>query len=524
MPTFPALRGDRYTDVLIIGGGLCGLLTAYRLQQEGVNSLMLIEADELCGGTSAHTTAKITAQHGLIYAKLLKTLGAERAAGYAEANLRAISQYAALAERFSFGFRPCDAVAYAAAPKRLSALEEELRATERLGLPVRYAPPSSLTELPFRAAGGLRFPRQACMQPLALAAALTDALAAGGASIYTHTPALAHGGGRVFTPNGRIAARVIILATQFPFMDKSGFYYARLWQQRSYLVALPNTPPLKNIYWGADEGAAVTTLRGYDGGVILGGGAHKVGHETDRAHYARLLRAARRLYPQAWTGREIDGAPQSGRLPTADPTDAVSASLPTYPHQSKCANYAPQAWAAQDCLTHDGVPVIGRYAALDDALGGRVYLASGFGKWGMTGSMIAADIFAAALAGRAHPQAALFSPSRAALSAKAKSFSVQNLDMVGSYVGGLLRPVTRTAASLKRGEGAIVQLGGHRRGAYRDENGRLHVIKPYCGHMGCPLRFNAEEKTWDCPCHGSRYDVDGHVLHDPAPAAGKRSR
>lgn len=480
-PAAAPLHGDIRADVLVIGSGLCGLLTAYRLREKGIGNIAVIDAGPICGGTSARTTAKITSQHGMPYAKLLQDQGQERAAQYAAANQKAVEQYAALAAEIDCDFRRCDAVAYAIDPAHLQEVEQEVDAAARLELPATYA---TKTELPFSVAGGVRFAGQACMQPLKFAYGLAAELIADGVALYPNTKAMPHEtgqpSGKIQTDHGSVAADTVVLATHFPFMDKAGLYFARLWQERSYILALEQVPAMQHLYWGLEEGAfsfrAYTTAEG-EKGLLIGGGSHKAGHECRDRHHLDLRKTAKEWYPE---GRAV------------------------------------ASWSAQDCMTHDGIPFIGRYKQLDDLLAPRVYLATGFGKWGMTASMVAADIISDDLTGKFNSYAEVFSPSRFDPTAKAKKFVVENTDMLKNYIGGFIRVPKETADSLHKGEGAVVTMRGEKVGVYKGKDGQLHTVHPFCTHMGCALLFNQEEETWDCPCHGSRYDIDGHVLNNPA--------
>lgn len=462
-------------ETVIVGAGLCGLLTAYRLVEKGVHSIAVVDAGELAGGVTARTTAKITSQHGLIYDRLLQGLGREKAWAYAQANQEAVEAFAALAELFPCDFRRCGSVVYAAEEKDAEQVERELQAALRVGLP---AAPMRGQPLPFPVAAGVRFENQARFHPLKFAYALAACLAPK-VDFYLHTTALhpRKGGvdGVLHTTAGTLHADNVVVATHFPFMDKPGFYFARVWQERSYVLAIRNVPALEDLYWGAGEKG--WSFRPCEGGLLVGGGSHKSGHEGRQAHFDRLEAATKSWYPQ----REV----------TAQ-------------------------WSAQDCMTHDGIPYIGRYKQLDGQLAARAFVATGFNKWGMTGSMVAADLISSEIAGRESPYAEVFSPSRFDPGMKAKRFIMENTDMLKNYIGGYMELPPETAASLKPGEGRILQVDGQRVGAYKDTDGTIYTVKPVCTHMGCILEWNQDECSWDCPCHGSRYDVTGKILNNPA--------
>ena len=380
-PRFDQLEGDLRTDVLIVGGGLAGLLCAHKLARAGVDCA-LVEASRICGGTTKGMTGKLTAQHGLIYHKLIRRFGAEGARLYLTANLEALDEYRALCREMDCGFAEEDNYVYSLDSREK--LERELSALDQLGFAAQLV---DKTPLPFPVAGAVRFPRQARFHPLKFAAAIARPL-----RIFEDTKVLELAPGRARISRGTIAAERIVIATHFPILNKHGGYFLKLYQDRSYLLAL--------------EG---------------GGG--------------RLEDFARRHYPQARVAAR---------------------------------------WAAQDCMSLDGVPYAGR-------CGGRtrgLYVITGFNKWGNTSAMAAAGVLADLLQGRENPYAALFDPART-----------------------VLRPQL-----LANGLEAVLNL--------------LRPTAPRCPHMGCALRWNGAERSWDCPCHGSRFGADGTLLNNPA-SSGK---
>ena len=470
-------------DVLIVGGGLCGLLTAWRLWEKGVHSIAVAEAGELCSGVTAHTTAKITAQHGLIYDRLLEGLGPEKAGQYAKANQDAVEEFARLSALLGEDceFSRCSSTVYATDGGGAAAVEREAAACRKLGLPVTV---TVQTELPFPVTTALRMDRQARFHPLKLAAALAGYLQDLGVRLLPHTRVYPHHpgqkAGEILTSRGTIRSATVVLATHYPMMDKQGLYFARIWQERSYVLALSGTPAIQNLYWGVgSSGCSFRPCRLPDGqtGLLLGGGSHKTGHQGEQYHFERLGVKARSWYPQM-------------------------------EEQAR--------WSAQDCMTHDGIPYIGRYRQLDGELANRVYLATGFNKWGMTSSMTAADILSEAIVGRDHPQKEVFSPSRFDPGLKAKSFFVETGDMMKRFIGAYLHLPGEISADLQPGEGRLISVEGKRVGIYKDHNQVVHTVNPICPHMGCVLSWNRDEKSWDCPCHGSRFDYTGRLLNDPA--------
>ncbi len=416
IPTFTPMNGDRYADVLVVGGGMAGILCAYQLAQQGVDCLLL-EADRIGGGTTGGTTAKLTAQHGLIYRKLLSRYGADFARGYYDANADAIEQYRRLAENIPCDFVTTDNLIYSRRSETV--IDRELEALDKIGRPALLA---ENLPLPFPTKGAVKFPEQAQFHPRKFLAGIVKGL-----SIHEHTPVLRIDGRTAYTPHGKVTADKIIIATHYPFLNARGLYWMRLYQSRSYVLALKNTPPLTGMFM--DEQDDGLSFRPHGEFLLLGGGGKRTGKPC--GGFEPLERFTAQHYPAAEVGYR---------------------------------------WAAQDCMSLDGVPYIGQYAAGLPHL----YVASGFNKWGMTSSMVAAMLLTDLILERPNPAAAIFSPSRP----PALLLLAAN---IGSSVVGMLTPT-------------------------------LHR----CTHLGCGLHYNRREHSWDCPCHGSRYDKDGHVLEGPA--------
>lgn len=416
MPRFAPLGGDIKTDVLVIGGGLAGILCAYRLSQAGVDCV-LVEQGELCRGVTGNTTAKITAQHGLIYDKLLRQFGVEKARLYLEANLDALARYRDLSRSIDCDFEERDSFVYALNGRET--LERELEALARLGYGADFAED---LPLPLPAAGAVRFRKQAQFHPLKFASGISEGL-----KIFTHTKVRELAPGRAMTDCGVISAQKIIVATHFPMLNKHGCYFIKLYQHRSYVIALKGAPVPPGMY--VDEAENGLSFREYGGLLLLGGGGHRTG--KDGGGWNVLERFARRKFQKA----QIVGR-----------------------------------WATQDCMTLDGVPYIGPYAKNTSG----IYVATGFNKWGMTSAMAAANILTDLVQGKENPYAKVFAPHRT---------------------------VMRPQLAINIGESAF---------------NLLTPTAPRCPHMGCALKYNRQEHSWDCPCHGSRFAEDGRLLDGPA--------
>lgn len=415
-PSFPKLEGDIKTDVLVIGGGLCGVLCAWFLKQAGVD-YVLVEGDAVGRGVTCNTTAKITSQHGLIYEKLLRTQGKEKALQYLDANQWALGKYRELAEETECDFEEKDAFVYTLTDWQK--IEREVQALETLGFPAEFV---QEVNLPFDTEGAVKFPRQAQFQPRRFLAYISRDL-----NIYEHTfiQELAPGCARY--DGGTITARRMIAATHFPFLNKHGAYFLKLYQHRSYVMALKNVSDVRGMY--VDEAQKGMSFRNYKDYLLVGGGSHR-------------------------TGRKGGG------------WEELQEFVQEYYGIGKAGYY----WATQDCMSLDGIPYIGEYSPNTPGL----YVASGFGKWGMTTSMAAAHILTEMICGRETGWEAVFDPSRSIW--KPQLF-VNTLEALA----GLLTP------TMKR-----------------------------CPHMGCALKWNPQEHTWDCSCHGSRFEEDGKLINNPA--------
>ncbi len=415
LPQFAPLRSDLKTDVLIIGGGLAGVLCAYKLTQAGVDCA-LVEADRIGGGITKNTTAKVTSQHGLIYDKLIREFGADRARLYLEANQKALEEYRTLCKSIDCDFEEKDAFVYSLDDRKK--LDRELNALDKLGFGAELV---EQVPLPFPTAGAVKFPRQAQFHPLKFIAAAKDL------RIFEHTKVLELAPGKAVTHGGTISADKIIVATHFPILNKHGGYFLKLYQHRSYVLALENAPDIHGMYLDEDEKGL--SFRNYGDLLLVGGGSHRTGKQG--GCWQELERFTQKHYP-----------------------DAQEATR----------------WATQDCMTLDSVPYIGPYSRGTDGL----YVATGFNKWGMTSSMAAASVLTDLVLGRKNPYAELFSPSRTVLCPQLAANALES-------ALGLLTPTT-----------------------------------PRCPHMGCALKYNAVEHSWDCPCHGSRFGEDGSLIDNPA--------
>lgn len=414
--SFRSLKGNESTDVLIIGGGIAGILCAYKLRGAGVDC-MLVEAKEICGGITKNTTAKITLAHGLIYDKMIRRFGEERARLYLEAQKEAIDTYRSISEDIDCDFEERDSYVYSLSSREK--IEREISALRRLGCKADF---SDAPELPFRVEGAVRVKNQAQFNPLKFLFAVARDL-----PIYENTKVLELMPGKAVTDRGEITFKKLIIATHFPILNKHGLYPLKLYQHRSYVLALEGADRIRGMY--VDECDTGLSLRGYKELLLLGGGGHRTGKPGGA--WEELESFAKRHYKNA---------------------------------RETCR------WATQDCMTLDSISYVGEYSPSTP----NVFVATGFNKWGMTNAMAAADILCDLVQEKQNAYASVFSPSRS-----------------------ILRP------------GLTVNI-------FESLRGMLCPTVPRCPHLGCALKYNRAEHSWDCSCHGSRFSEDGELIDNPA--------
>lgn len=413
---FEALRGDKSTDVLIIGGGIAGVLCTHKLKKAGVDCI-LAEATEICNGITKNTTAKITLGHGLIYDKMIRRFGEDNAKMYLNAQISALNEFKRLCSNIDCDYGVRDN--YVNSLNDSKRIDKEVAALNRLGLNAEI---SVASELPFMIAGAVRIKEQAQFHPLKFLYTIAQDL-----PIYENTKVLELMPHKAITNRGEITFKKLIVATHFPILNKHGTYPLKLYQHRSYVIALKGAQNVNGMY--VDESNTGLSFRSFGDLLLLGGGGHRTGKQG--GCWQELETIAKKHYKNA---------------------DVVGR------------------WATQDCMTLDSIPYIGQYAKSTPD----VFVATGFNKWGMTNAMVAADVLCDLVCGKANPYTEVFSPTRT-------MFRPQLAVNAFDSVVGLLTPTV-----------------------------------PRCPHLGCALKYNREEHSWDCPCHGSRFTEDGELIDNPA--------
>lgn len=475
----PPLGGDTQVDVLVIGAGIVGLTAAFELARAG-RKVAVIDMHGIGHGTTGHTTGKITLGHGLIYHRLLSKHDARTAEVYAKANQLALDWMTKLIEKENIDcdFERKTNYVYCENDEQLDAMLEEVEAAKEAGVKaklVRNVP------LPFPSPGGVMIENQAQFHARKYLLHLATAIEAAGGAIHEGTRATAidtSSGCKVETDGGTVTAEHVVMATHYPFTDR-GFFFARVRASRSYVVAGPVDPARAPDGMFINSTSPTRSIRTIPDGdrllLAVAGNSHPVGEDYDTEDNYRDL--------EEWTRKHFGVEEITHR------------------------------WSAQDGITVDGIPYAGTAWRSNDA----VYTATGFAKWGLTNGTASALLISRAIQGFKGEYAWLYDPHRFTLDSSARSFTKDNAKVGYHFIHDRFRhPQEGDPEKLSPGEACVAGHGNRQVAAYKDESGKLHARSARCTHLGCTVAWNSAEKTWDCPCHGSRFSFDGRVIEGPA--------
>jgi glycine/D-amino acid oxidase-like deaminating enzyme/nitrite reductase/ring-hydroxylating ferredoxin subunit len=477
-PEHHALDGDLTVDVAVIGAGITGLSSALSLQREGL-TVAVLERDHVGAGATGHTTAKLSSLQGTKYRRLASRRGKDTARAYATLNEQAIGEIRRLVEELEID---CDHrvqpnYTYAESTDELQRIESEVDAATAAGLPVEYVDDAPL---PFEVAGAVRLDGQAEFHPVKFLRGLAAAFVRAGGTIFEGTQAVKlHGGEpcRVQSDRGRITADKAIVATQFPYADPA-LFFARMHPERSYALAarIDGDPP-PGMFINA--GGPVRSIRAHPFGsdelLLIGGEGHKVGQGgSTTARYERLRDFA-----------------------------AENFAVRSFEHR----------WSTQDNLTVDEAPYVGRLTPRSRGL----FVATGFGKWGLAMGVASAAILTDAVLERENALGSLFDPNRIPSRRSAIEMARENTNAAFHLVGDrLTKRAPLATGDLEPGQGKVVGSGRRQLAVSKDDDGGVQVVSARCTHLGCIVEWNDAERSWDCPCHGSRFGPGGEVLNGPA--------
>jgi len=470
-------------DVAVVGGGITGLSTAINLTEAG-KRVAVIEADHIVASTTGHTTAKLTSQHGLIYDTLISEFGKEKAQQYADANEAAIDEVQRRVEEHGIDcqFERTQAYTYAASTDDAETIHKEVRAAQRLGLPATF---TDMPPLPIDTDAAVRFDDQAQFHPRKYLLALAELIDANGSYVFEKTRAMDIEAGSpsiVETEHGDIIADDIVVATHFPFFDRAG-YFSRMHPKRAYLLAvrLNEETPKGMFYSTASPPNTIRTYTMEGNGateelLIIGGQSHKPGTEgpPTSERYRRCEAFARRHF------------------------------------NVESVEYR---WSTMDYSPVDQVPFVGKI----DPLADNIYVGTGFNSWGMSGGVAAGLILSDLILSGSNQWTEVFDPQRFTPQPSAKKFVTENAVVGGNFVGDWTKALLSSdEVPTASDSAAVTRHDGQPMGIYRDEDGTVHAVSAVCPHMKCLVRWNDAERSWDCPCHGSRFTYKGDILSGPA--------
>lgn len=432
---YPTLERDLECDVAIIGGGLAGIMCAESLNGCGMK-ICIFEANTICSGESANSSAMITYAHDLIYHTLTKKHGISVAKKYYELNKQAQKHVQDLGASIDCDYRHCDFTIFATTKNGAKQLEQEREIYKKLNLSFT---PTKDCELPFPVTSTMTIPAQGCLNPYRFVTKMCENLKNNGVEIYEQSRAITEPvDNKLKIGEHIVKAKHFIIATHFPYINAPGYYFTKMYQSRSHNAVYNTDLRLANMYESAEDNGF--EYRPTDSGTLCGGCAVRTGRYKSPNYYKTL------------------DAHMTAKF-EATTADAVA-------H-----------FSAQDCITFDDLPFIGRYANSMP----NVYVVTGFNKWGFTTSAVAARIIADLIQGKETDN--IFEPSRLyALKSPIKELRNIACDIVG--FGGRLTVDSKSIAEVQIGEGKTIKINGERVGVFRREDGGLDAIKAACPHMG----------------------------------------
>lgn len=472
------LEKDEETEVCVIGAGMFGLTTAYYLTLAG-KKVTIIEKGEIGEKVSGNTTGKITSQHGLFYDHLINDYGEEYAHKYFEANEDAIKRIKDIIEKekIECEFSERKAYVYTTKQDEVMEIEKEVDAVNKIGGNAKLV---TKTELPFKIKSAIEFEKQAQFHPRKYMLGLAKAILRDN-KIYNFTTAIdvkkEADKFTVYTDKGKIRADYVVLATHYPIINIPGIYFAKMYQSTSYIIGIETNSKLpQGMYISAKEPIYSFRTAQYNGKEILliGGSEHRTGEALpDDSKYNELEKKAKELYPDCKVLFK---------------------------------------WDTRDCISLDKIPYIGEFSNFIS----NIYVGTGFKKWGMAFSNVAGKIVTDKIMGKENKYEEIFKATR--VNPIKNRWEVKNMvkESIESLAINKFKIESHNIDEIENDNGAIIKIDGKNIGVYKDKKGKIYAVKPVCTHLGCLLTWNNIDKTWDCPCHGSRFDYMGRNLYEPA--------
>lgn len=476
---FEKLNSDITSDVCIIGAGIFGLTCAYYLSKAGLK-VTVVEKSQIARKTTGHTTGKITSQHGLIYTYLNETYGEKFARDYLFANQEAIQNIKNIIdiENINCDFEKQSSFVYTTNESEINTIKKEVDCVNSLGFPANFV---TKVGLPFEIAGSIQFSNQAQFNPIKYINGLCDCIQKNNGKIYTNTTVsnVKHTDGSFlsFTDNGTINSKYVILASHYPFLNFPGMYFLKMYQSSSYVIGIdPKKTLFNGMYISSSSPVYSFRTANYNGRkiLLLGGASHRTGTPIIyKQSYGLLENYAKELYPNC----EILFR-----------------------------------WDTRDCITLDKIPYIGLFSSMINGL----YVGTGFNKWGMTSSNVAANIICDDILNNQNRFAYLFDSTRLHPIKNKGEMKNMVVESVSSLFIKKVKDAKMSFNDIPNDSGGIIEINNQKVGIYKNPSGKIFAVKPICTHLGCLLSWNNTDKTWDCPCHGSRFDYTGKNIYDPA--------
>lgn len=473
LKTYPHVENDIHTNTLIIGAGLTGLTLGYYLSK-AMNDFIIVEADHIGAGASGRNTCKITAQHGRIYQDLIQKHGYDTAKKYYTAHKEAIDSIEEIIKEHAIdcSFMRCDSCIFTQDETNISQIQDEYQAYLDLGIEGEYI---QEWKYPIPIAAGIRMHHQAKFQPVKYMQGLADILSEKNIPIYTHSPVTSiiqkEDGYIAFCNHRKIYANRIVQATQLPFYDRHQFFFSRVHPSQNSLAAahIQEDLPEDMIINIDDPLISYNTISSTQGRwLVIGGNETRTAKACDKPD-AFVMDAQKQFHLQS--------------------TDAV--------------------WTSQDYQSFDHLPLIGCLQKHNDHL----LIAAAFNKWGNTTSNIAGKLLCAYLLHQESQYMDLFDPHRFT-SIFTLDFVKENATIAYEFIKSKFKDPDDEYPMINQGK--VIMIDDHPYGVYRDEQDELYIVDIVCPHLGCTCTFNEADKTWDCPCHASRYSYTGEIIKGPS--------
>lgn len=481
---YPTLEKDETADVCVIGGGIVGAVTAYLLTNKGLNVIVL-EKDKICMGVTANSTAKLTSQHGLFYKYLEKEYGLNFAKSYLESNEQGIqlAEEIIKKENINCDFEKKDAYVFATNISEIEKVKQEIDILNKIGFNAEYI--ENIKIPAENVIGSIKFKNQAQFNARKYTIQLFDRISQNRGKIFENSKVekIEKIGEKYAIRSGRnkVIAKNVVISTHYPIKNFPGIYFSKMYQDKTYAIAVDigeeeNENIIDGMYIHSCEPVISFRTAKYNGKnlLIVAGSGHKTGQTNVKIedNFINLENYVKKYYPKAKVMFK---------------------------------------WSTEDCVTLDKIPYIGKFSNFLP----NIYVATGFKKWGMSTAHVAAKIISDLILKKESKYANIYTATRLEPIRNIKEFGNILKESTNSLFLNKIKPAYAIYDDIKLGEGGVVDINGKKVGIYKRDDGKVFAVKPYCGHLGCLVSWNNLEKTWDCPCHGSRYDYMGNIITEP---------